>query len=323
MARMIEADTIDWSTYEDTTESSQKVRPANAFQEELEQQFVRRGPGNYLPHMRSTKLGPDLEFRPGEMTIWAGYNKHKKSMFSGQVALDLVAFDQRVLIISLEMLVSATLARMARQALALEWPTRRQLAAFTAWSDKKLWLFDHVGKLTPKRTIAVIRYFASEMKGQHVFIDNLMRVCQSEESLDEQKAMISDLIDVAKETGMHVHLIAHCRKPAGDDDSKPPGRYSLRGSAAITDLPHNVVIVWANRAKDAALRKDPNDPIVNKPDALISVEAQRNSRFEGSVSLWFDEASLRFVNDRTSRVEPYDGLEQMPIDERDLVEEFE
>lgn len=306
MARLIEPDTIDFEAYLEATEPAMKVRKASAFQEALEQQFVVRKPGEYFPHMRSTHLGSNLEFRPGEVTVWAGYNKHKKSMFTGQVALDLCAMNQRVLMASFEMLVESTLARMAKQAIASEWPSRNQLTDFTEWTDNKLWMFDHVGRITPKLCLAVLRYFARELKGQHVFIDNLMKVCQSEESLDEQKQLMSDLLDVSKETGMHVHLVAHCRKPSSGDDSKPPSRYDLRGSSTISDLPHNIVTVWSNRAKDAALRRDPNDPIASKPDVLISVEGQRNGKFEGSVGLWFDDATLRFSNDRMSRIEPYD-----------------
>lgn len=312
MAGMIEADDIDFAFYEEATEPKTKVRKASAFQQDLEQAFVQRGPDDYLPHMRSTKLGKDLEFRPAEVTVWAGYNKHKKSMVTGQVALDLIDQGQRVLIMSLEMRVAATLARMARQAIAREWPTRGQLGGFTEWTDGRLWMFDHIGKLTPKRCVAVLRYFAKELKGQHVFIDNLMKVCQSEESMDEQKQLVGDLFEVAEETGLHVHLVAHCRKPPGGDDSKPPSRYDLRGSASITDQPHNIVIVWSNRAKAEALRKDPNHELASKPDVIINVEAQRNGSFEGGVGLWFDHASLRFVNDRTSRVEPYEMQRELP-----------
>ena len=303
---MIERDEIDFAEYERATEPALKVRKASAFAEDLEQAFVRRGPGDYGPHMRSTKLGHDLEFRKGEVTIWAGYNGHKKSMFTGQVAIDLCDMVQRVLIASLEMQPSATLARMARQALAKQWPTRQQLATFTDWTDDRLWLFDHVGRLSPSLCLAVLRFFARERGGQHVFIDSLMKVCQSEESLDEQKQLMSDLCDVAKETGLHVHLVAHCRKPQSGDDSKPPTKYDLRGSSAVSDLAHNVVTVWSNKAKQAAVKQDPMTHKAGEPDMAVTVEKQRNGEFEGRVSAWFDPMTFRFVNDRTSAVEPYD-----------------
>lgn len=305
MAGMIERDTIDWRAYAQASEPALKVRQASAFSDDLAQAFVIRAPGDYGPHMHSTKLGTDLEFRPTEVTIWAGYNGHKKSMFTGQVALDLCAMDQRTLIISLEMQPASTLARMARQALATRFPSTQRQAEFMNWTDGRLWLFDHVGKISPALCVAVLRYFSAELKGQHVFIDSLMKVCQSEESLDEQKQLMSDICDVAKETGLHIHLVAHCRKPSAGGDEKPPTKYDLRGSSSISDLAHNVVTVWANKAKAAALKKDPMDAKQNEPDMAITVEKQRNGEFEGRVSAWFDPMTFRFVNDRVSCVEPY------------------
>jgi hypothetical protein len=41
------------------------------------------------------------------------------------------------------------------------------------------------------------------------------------------------------------------------------------------------------------------------PDAAVTVEKQRNGAWEGRLKLWWHEDSLRFVDDRTSPVEPY------------------
>lgn len=306
MAGWIEPDDIDLREYLRETEPALKVRPAKAFAEDLARCFVKRGPGDYFPHMSSTKLGKDLEFRPGEVTIWAGYNGHKKSMFTGQVVLDLCAQGQRTLVASLEMLPASTLARMARQALAKQWPTQAQLNDFTQWSDGRLWLFDHVGRITPKLCIAVLRYFADELKGKQVLVDSIMKVCQSEESLDEQKQLISDLCDVAKETGLHVHLVAHCRKPQGGDDSKPPNKYDLRGSSSVSDLAHNVVTVWS-KSEPRQLQAVEGEP---KHDTLITVAKQRNGEYEGASKLWFDRQTFRFMNDGVSPVDPmFDPLD--------------
>jgi twinkle protein len=110
---------------------------------------------------------------------------------------------------------------------------------------------------------------------------------------------------VAQETGLHIHLIAHCRKPQSGED-KPPSKYDLRGSAAISDQCPNVITVWANKAKQAKLESDPHDTVAQaEPDALIGVEKQRNGEFEGRLKLWFHRDSFRFCDDRTSAVEPY------------------
>ena len=225
MAQLL-PDSIDFATYEVETECQILVRKASAFSDDLDAEFEpsRRKPA---PAMRSTKLAHAIQFRPGEVTTWAGYNGHRKSMFTGQVALDFVDQGQRVLMLSLEMPPSKTLKRMAQQACANDEPTAQRRREFMRWTDRRLWLFDHIGRLTPSKCLAVLRYFADELKGQHVFIDSLMKVVESEEIMDQQKAMIGNLCDVAKETGLHVHLIAHCRKPQGGSEDKAPTKYDI------------------------------------------------------------------------------------------------
>lgn len=304
MAELI-PDDIDWNAYARETEVRVKVRKASIYADQLRAQFAQRPAGaKREPHMFSTKLRGLIEFRPGEVTVWAGYNGHRKSMLTGQMALDLCVQRERTLMASLEMQPHRTLSRMARQCFAVAKPAPDSLDAFSDWTDGRLWLFDHLGRVTPASCLAVCRYFATELDGQHVFIDSMMMVCASEESMDEQKQFTTDLVRMAQETGLHVHLVAHCRKPM--DETKPPTKYDLRGSAAISDQAHNVITVWANKAKKAKLDANPgDDDALSQPDAMVSVEKQRNGSWEGRVKLWFDDASLRFCDDRTSAVEPY------------------
>jgi twinkle protein len=229
-------------------------------------------------------------------------------MFAGQVALDLIAQKKRVLIASFEMQPARTLARMARQGWGSEVPNDHELATFSHWTDGKLWLFDHSGRITPSRCLAMCRYFAMEKLGHHVFIDSMMMVCASEESMDEQKQFITDLVRMAQETNLHVHLVAHCRKPQAGED-KPPTKYDLRGSAAISDQAHNVVTVWATKLKKAKLEEGGDPSFMNDPDALITVEKQRNGRWEGRCKLWFEERSMRFCDDGSLQTPVYAGLQ--------------
>lgn len=291
-------DSIDYRAYEAQTEPAVRVRKASTFRDELLAQFARAENGDRGAEMFSTKLRNCIEFQPGEVTVWSGYNGHRKSMFTGQVALDLCVQNQRTLIVSLEMQPEKTLARMAKQASGSAIPQAGLLEAFSRWTDGRLWLFDHLGRLTPQVTVAVCRYFAQELKGKHVFIDSMMMVCSSEESLDEQKQFVTDIVRVAQETNLHIHLVTHCRKPQSGDDGKPPTKYDLRGSAAISDQAHNVVTVWVNKAKK----------VETEADMLISVAKQRNGEFEGGVSLWWHKPSMRFLDDRISPVSEYEFL---------------
>jgi len=300
-------DNFDFGAYMRQTEASAKVRKASAWADELAARFNDDKPKLHPAQMHSTKLREKICFRPGEVTAWAGYNGHRKSMFAGQVALDLCHAGERVLMASFEMAPADTLARMARQCFAVARPASASLQQFSRWTDGRLWIFDHMGRIDPARCLAVVRYFAEELKGGHVFIDSMMMVCASEESMDEQKQFATDIVRAAQEYRVHIHLITHCRKPsASDGESRPPTKYDLRGSAAISDQAHNVVTVWANKAKKAALEKNPQDTeAADQPDARIGVEKQRNGAWEGAVKLWFSELSLRFSDSRSAPDEPY------------------
>lgn len=295
---------IDLSAYVKADDLTAKVQPASEFLADVRREFEpeEKRSGTRAPSMLAAARG--LQFRPGEVTVWAGYNGHRKSMLTSQVALDLCVQRQRVMVASLEMSPARTMARMTRQATAVARPAEATIEAFHRWTDGRLWLFDHVGRIDPESCMALCRYFAAEKQGQHVFIDSMMMVCGSEEHLDEQKAFVTGIVRCAVETGLHIHVVAHCRKPGNGDDSDPPTKYDVKGSGAITDQAPNVVMVWSDRAKAAAMNAG-NPVDQTKPDALMTVEKQRNGPWEGRVRLWFHGESLRFAADRMAP-EPYE-----------------
>lgn len=304
MAEYLRPDDIDIERHMRETEPSIKVRAAAEFMADVAAEFTERV-GSRKSVMFSTKLRDVIEFRAGELTAWTGYSGHRKSMFTSQVALDLCAQQERCLLASLEMWPSKTLARMARQASGVNRPDQKWLDKFGRWTDGRLWIFDHMGRISPQLCIAVCNYFAKELAGRHVFIDSMMMVCASEESMDEQKQLITDLCRLAQETGLHIHLVTHCRKPQAGED-KPPTKYDLRGSAAISDQAANVITIWQNKPKRAALEKDPNDSrALAEPDALVTIEKQRNGEWEGRNQMWLDARSLRFCDGRLTHCEPY------------------
>jgi twinkle protein len=305
MAELLDIEEVSLEEYYEQIERV-FVLKASSYAEQLVAEFAPRTDAR-RPTMFSTKLRLGLEFRPGEVTCYAGYNGHRKSMFTGQVVIDLVAQKQRILVASLEMQPVQTLARMARQAWGDERLTAEQLRRFAEWTNGKLWLLNHLGRLSPHKLLALARYFGDKLCGHHIVIDSMMMVCASEESLDEQKQFVTDLVRFAQEAGVHIHLVTHCRKPQNGEE-RPPTKYDLRGSAAISDQAHNVVTIWANKAKKAKADEGSLSAI-NEPDARVSVEKQRNGRWEGACKLWFDESSLRFRDDSSSAIHPYAGLQ--------------
>ena len=62
-----------------------------------------------------------------------------------------------------------------------------------------------------------------------------------------------------------------------------------------------------DKAKQRGVEANPHDEeLREKPDAIVTVEKQRNGSWEGRIKLWFDNTSLRFCDDRISAVVPYD-----------------
>jgi twinkle protein len=305
-------DNVDLSAYMDTPNFVAKVRSAADFREEVKKGLAPEEVRQRHPEILIPKAHDTIEFRPGEVTAWVGYNGHRKSMFTSQVAIDMAVQDEKVLIVSLEMNPATTLQRMVRQATGMAYPPHALIDRFHDWTDGKIWLFDHMGTITVDHSFALCRYFHEELGGTQVFLDSMMMICTSEESLDEQKKFSTGTLRLALETGMHVHVITHCRKPPGDDDSKVPGRYSIRGSGAISDQAHNTMAVWMNKAKYAKLEQNPNDmDALAEPCAVVKCDKQRNGKWEGSFKLWNDPRSLRFCEDRTSPVLAYDFLNHL------------
>ncbi len=60
------------------------------------------------------------------------------------------------------------------------------------------------------------------------------------------------------------------------------------------------------KARRVKLERDPNDTkALAEPDALVTIEKQRNGVYEGRNQLWFDERALRFCDSRLTICEPY------------------
>ena len=299
-------DNIDLSAYMDTPDFHAKVRSAKDFREQVKAALKPEERRVRSPEILLQKAQNTIEFRSVEVTAWVGYNGHRKSMFTSQLALDLAVQQQRVLIVSLEMDPKDTMTRMTRQAAGIAHPDDMAVDQFHDWTDGRLWLFDHMGAISVDHAMALCRYFKDQLAGTHVFLDSMMMICTSEERLDEQKKFSTGIVRLAQETGLHVHVITHCRKPPSGKDDNVPSRYDIRGSGAISDQAHNVIAVWMNKAKYAKLEQFPGDMEAHAdPCAVVKVDKQRNGKWEGAMKLWHHEASLRFCDDRTSPVKPY------------------
>lgn len=287
----------------DTSEHA-NVKPAIDFLDDLITFFNADGnqSGASLPWAKTQE---QFRLRPAEVTIWAGFNGHGKSLVLGQIVLHLLK-EQKVCIASFEMRPVTTLARMCRQALGGNNPTDDYVRRFCDRAGEKLWFYDQHGTVSSERVIAVIHYAAEKLGVQHFVIDSLMKCGISEDDYTGQKRFVDRLCAAAKDTGCHIHLVAHSRK--GQDELTAPGKMDIKGSGSITDQVDNVMTVWRNKRKEQDWAAGKGDAKTqDQADAIIICDKQRNGEWEGKIGLWFDKPSFRFI-DKGCKVLPMEQI---------------
>ncbi len=296
---IVHATDIELADYMAEPDFSAHVRTADDLLDEIKRAFS--GVGNVERHatLAWPKAQNLLQFRPEEVTLWAGSNGSRKSMLSGQVMLDLAQQGYKSLTISLEMSARKTLERMFRQASAKGSPGPRDCDHAAAVMRDRVFIFDHVGSLGQDRLVAVLRWARKKLAVEHVLIDSMMKVVNGDDDYNGQKDFINRMTEVAKETGLHLHIVVHTRKPA-ESVERIPSKWDIKGSSSVTDLAHNVVTLWRNRAKEA----DPTKHL-DAPGQVLDIQKQRNGEFEGKFLLWFDPASLQFLDASGAMARPY------------------
>lgn len=276
-----------WMSQRDQDISS--IREAREYAQQLNDEFYGSAEtkGLLLPW---GKVEDKWRIRHGEMTIWSGYNGHRKSMLTGLVLLNLLKQGELACVMSFEMMPGKTLGRLARQAVGVAKPTPEYLTKFLDFCADKLWLYDQQGSVTPERVYAVIHYCAEVMGIRQFVVDSMMKVIADEDDYNGQKRFTDRLQGIARELTqsghpVHIHLITHAKKTG--DESKRPGKQDNRGSGTIVDQTDNFAVVFRLPEKKEG---------DTGPDHMVYLDKQRNASdgFEGHIALWFDERSLQF-----------------------------
>ncbi len=303
--RIIKPDEIDFEKYLKANDVAQKVRDAREFLDEIESELANPTP-DVSQTMPWTKTHEGFQFRPGEVTLYAGGNGGGKSMITGQIAMGLIKQGQKVMIASFEMKPKRTLFRMLRQFAGenIDAPKYMEKSRYLSlvisrlrdFAHENLWMYDQQGTVTAQQVIAVTRYSAVELGVQHIFIDSLMKCVSGEDDYNAQKAFVDELTSLARDHNVHVHLIHHIRKLQSEEIK--PNKNDIKGSGSISDQVDNVLMVWRNKKKEHDAQNGSFDPMI--PDAYLMCEKQRNGEAEDWYSLWYLKDSQQFVENHDS-----------------------
>lgn len=292
----------DLDRYVEAPRLSGSVRPLADFADDiiglLQSDPGRRG--DPLPWPKTHRL---FRLRPHELTVWAGENGSWKSTVLSQVMLSLAMQGRRVMLASLEMTAQEVGARMARQACAHENPRAAAVRDFLEATRDSLLILNMQGQIKTREAIALLRWAAIERQMHHIALDNLTKIVSaSADAAGEQQQFLNDAHGVALDTGAHVHIVAHVRKPHG---AEKPSRYDIRGSSTISDQADNVVMCWRNRPKEDAIEEGKADAfIAGEADLFLKIAKQRHAPFEGVFKFW-KHPSMQFLADRNDPAMPY------------------
>ena len=234
-------------------------------------------------------------FFAGEVSVWTGKRKEGKSTLLGLPILAALRAGAKVCVYSGELPAwrykswllnmaagpDSLWARKLDTGRLLWFPPPEVRAQIDLWWAGRLFIVDNQAENIHQgeKILGVLRT-AAERYGCTVFVvDNLMTVeLSTDEYYRAQGRFVGQLSTFARETGSHVHLVAHRRKNStgkGDADD-------VSGSAEITNRADNTFSVCRESELDGTR------------DATLSILNNRDFGESGEIALHFDQASRRF-----------------------------
>ena len=259
-----------------------------------------------------------VRIRDGETSLWAGANFHGKSALLTQCMTQFLREDrQKLLLISPEFSPELNLSRIIQQVIAKP-PgkiTEADVTAVLAWLEGRLLIYDALGQCEIDDLCAVM-YFAQENYGTtQVILDNLTIIKLPGGDVNtSQGSLMASFVQTARQTGMHIHLVCHTRKPQPGEEI---GRYSIRGSSMLSDLTDNVFIVVRNENKekklgDLSLSDEERKEVRMQADTkLVCAKQRHGSAWVGTGKLYYSPLSMRWYENRQFIDRPFNEVVQL------------
>lgn len=217
--------------------------------------------------------GRYLRFFPGGFTVWSGYPGAGKTTLLRQLACKFLAEGRSVFVCSLEEDPMDVFMRHACTAMGTENPSENALQwCADLWSDRfKLWNYRPTSDdARHQKILAAIRVLARHggptPPVEHVIIDSMMCLDVPAVDAEAQREFCKALTRTCQASGVHVHLVAHPRKPMSRDADTDIS--DVAGSADVGRKADNVLFV--KRASNEAQASTGECT-----DMLIAVKKQR------------------------------------------------
>ena len=247
-----------------------------------------------------SKTHDKIRLRPGEVSVWGGYNGHNKSTVLSQVAT-WAARGTKVGVGSFEMELEDTYNLMAQQAAGTDKTDSRWVNDFCTWCEDRIFVYDILEAIPSDQVLSGVDHMAGTLGCGLIIIDSLRMVRGIVDDMEKEADFLTLVTGLAKYYQTHIALVHHVKKPERGEQ-QIPDKYALRGNAAISDLAHSVFLTWSNKELKELRRKHfEGEPMsaeekaklskdAEKADQLLIVAKQRHAPFEGHVGLWQHES---------------------------------
>jgi len=250
----------------------------------------------------------NIKFQYGEVTIWSGQSGSGKSVLLNQVALDGISQGEKFCLASFEMKPKKTLKIIVKQALKKELPSHQEIMNCFSWLADKLFVYDRLGSANIETMMQVFLYARKRYGVRYFIIDSLAKCGIREEDYSRQKEFVEMLTDFCNEHEVHINLVVHQRKR--ESEYHQGDKTDVKGTGAITDLAHIVLLLWRNKRKEEAI-EDGDPSRDHEADAILTCKKQRETGWEGKIGLLFNNNCQQFYTENNQNINYYLGTNTM------------
>ena len=253
--------------------------------------------------------------RPGELTVISGNTGSGKSSFTLNLALNIAASGEGVLLGSFEQTILAVLRKIS-QSISEKWFALREDETGSSMQiddldevcrvleELPLYAINVFGRMSTEEFVDCAAYAKRRLKVPTVILDHIHFMLRHSKSDTERIEIDHTMLALKQctiENQLYRYVVAHPKKK--NDENAVIGVEDFRGSSFISQVADNVLVVWRDR-NIAQL-----DPSMGRAE-IHSLKCRSECGSEGRVELGFSYAGQKFVDKLGKEISPLGSVQE-------------